>query len=149
MTIANRETGRDALVTLLSTALVGTGKPAQAVYGYLKGDFGTESPVVVVTSSGSSPDQRAVTSRQENEFYFTIYTFTAYAIAGTTWGEDDTEDRVDLLEKTIRETLAGNRSTANWAFIEYDGRSTVDTVLISGVEYKREAIPIVMRIYDN
>ena len=149
MTIANRETGRDALVTLLSTALVGTGKPAQAVYGYLKGDFGAESPVVVVTSSGTLPDQRAITSRQENEFYFTIYTFTIYTIAGTTWGEDDVEDRVDLLEKTIRETLASNRSTANWAFIEYDGRSTVDTVLISGVEYKREAIPIKVTIYDN
>ena len=149
MTIANRETGRDALVSLFATALVGTGKPSQAVYGYLKGDFGTESPVVIVTSAGSEPEQRAVTSRQKNDFYFTIYTFTAYAIAGTTWGEDDVEDRVDLLEKTIRETIASNRSTANWAFLGHDGRSTVDTVLISGVEYKREAIPLVMTIYDN
>lgn len=149
MTITNRETGRDALVSLLSSALVGTGKPAQAVYGYLKGDFGGESPVVVVTSGGTLPDQRAITSRQKNEFYLTIYTFTAYAIAGTTWGEDDVEDRVDLLEKTIRETIASNRSTTSWAFIEYEGRSTVDTVLISGVEYKREAIPVRMIIYDN
>ena len=53
MTITNRETVRDALGTLLSAALVGTGKPAQAFYGYMVGDFAGQSPVVVLTSSGT------------------------------------------------------------------------------------------------
>ena len=149
MAIANRETGRDALTTLLRAALVGDDKPAQAVYGYMVGDFNSQSPVVVIASAGSEPEQRAVTSRQKNEFYFTVYSFTLYAVAGTDWGEDDTEDRVDLLDKTIRETLLNNRSTATWAEIEFDGRSVVDSVLISGVEYRRESTPIRMTVYDN
>lgn len=145
----NRGTGRSALKTLLSTALVGTGKPAQAIYGYLKADFGGQSPVVVVTSAGTEPDKRAVTSRMKNEFFYTIYTFTLYAIKGTTWGEDDAEDRTDLLEKTIRETLAANVSNDSWAFIEYNGRSEVDSVMIAGEEYKRESIPVRVECYDN
>jgi len=149
MTATNRETGRDALVTLLSAALVGTGKPAQAVYGYLKGDLNSESPVVIVASAGTGIEKRAVTSRVKNNFYFTIHSFTLYAIEGTTWGEDDTEDRTDLLEQTIRDTLKSNVSTANWAFIEIDGRSTIDSVIISGEEYRHEAIPIRMEKYDD
>lgn len=148
MTITNRETVRDALGTLLSSALVGTGKPAQAFYGYMVGDFAGQSPVVVLTSAGSEPEQRQVTSRQKNSFYFTIFTFTLYAQIST-YGEDDVEDVVDLLEKTIRKTLADNRSTANWAFIEYDGRTTVDTVMIAGEEFRREAIPVRVEVYDN
>ena len=149
MTIANRETTRDALAALLSTALVGTGKPSQALYGYMVGDFAGQSPVVVLTSAGTEQEQRAVTSRQKNSFYFTIFTFTLYAQDGTTYGEDDVEDLVDLQEKTIRKTLLDNRSTANWAHVEYEGRSTVDTVMVAGEEYRREAIPVRVDVYDN
>ena len=35
----SRATVRSALATLLEAALVGSGKPAQAVYGYQVGDF--------------------------------------------------------------------------------------------------------------
>lgn len=149
MSITNRETKRDALATLLSAALVGAGKPAQAFYGYKVGDFAGQSPVVVLSSAGTEPEQRAVSSRQKNLFYFIIYTFTLYAEEGTDWGEDDAEDRVDLLEKTTRETLADNRSNDDWAFIGYDGRSTVDSVIIAGEEYQRESIPLFMECYDN
>ena len=149
MTTMNRETARDALTTLFSTALVGTGKPAQSVFGYLPGDFGNASPVVALGSAGTEPEQRAVTSRQKNNFYFNVYVFVAYAVAGTTWGEDDAEDRLDLIEKTIRDTIAANRSTANWAFIEYEGRSSVDSSIVGGVEYRREIIPIRIEVYDN
>lgn len=150
MATANRETGRDALVSLLTTALVGTGKPAQAIYGYLVGDFKSQSPVVVVASDGTEEDQRAVTSRKENEFFYTIHTFTIFAQKGnSSWTEAHVEDRLDLLEKTIRETIADNRSTANWAFIEIDGRTTVDNVLVAGEEYRHEVIPVRMEVYDN
>ena len=149
MTITNRETKRDALVTLLTAGMVGSGKPAQAVYGYLVGDFAGLSPVVVVASSGSEREQRAVTSRQKNTFYFTVYSFVLYAENGTDWGEDNCEDRIDLLEKTIAEIISDNRSTTNWAFLEIDGRSEVDSVLIAGNEYRREAMSLVMTVYDD
>ncbi len=147
--VTNRETGRDALVNLFTAALVGTGKPAQIVYGYLAGDFGGQSPVVVVASEGSDREQRAVTSRQKNLFYYTIYTFVSYAKKGTNWGEDDCEDRVDLLEKNIAEIIAANRSNSYWAFLELDGRSVVDSVIIGGEEFRRESLPVAMTVYDN
>ncbi len=148
MTTTNRETVRDAFVGLLTTALVGTGKPAQAVYGYLKADLGKQSPVVCVASGGTGQEKRAVTSRQKNNFYFNIYTFTLYA-KDATYGEDDVEDIVDLLEMTIRSTIAANLSNQYWSFIEYDGRSTTDSVIISGEEYRREIIPVQLDGYDN
>lgn len=46
--VTNRETVRDAFTTLLSTALVGSGLPVQAVYGYKIGDFQGQSPIVIV-----------------------------------------------------------------------------------------------------
>ena len=149
MSLTNRETKRDALGTLLSAALVGTGKPAQVFYGYPVGDFAGQSPVVVLASNGTEYEARAVTSVRKNTFYFVIYTFTLWGEAGTAWGEDDSEDTLDLLEKTIRETISANLSTSNWAFIGYDGRTTVDSVMIAGEEYKRESIPIFIECYDD
>jgi len=145
----NRETKRDALTTLLSAALVGTGKPAQAFYGYKVGDFGGQSPVCALTSNGTELDARAVTSRRKITFSFILYTFTLYGEAGTAYGEDDAEDTVDLLEKTIRDTISTNLSTTNWALIGYDGRTTVDSVLIAGEEYQRESIPLFIECYDD
>jgi len=145
----NRETKRDAFGTLLSSALVGAGKPAQAFYCYPVGDFGGQSPVVVMASNGTEYEARAVTSVRKNTFYYVIYTFTLWGEAGTAWGEDDAEDRIDLLEKTIRETISDNLSTDDWAFIGYDGRTTVDTVIIAGEEYKRESIPVFIDVYDD
>jgi hypothetical protein len=145
----NRETARDYLVSLLTAACVGTGKPAQAIYGYLKGDLEGQSPVIVVASAGAEMEKRAVTSKQKNGFYYTIYTFTLYAQDGTAWGEDDVEDTVDLLEKTIRETIAGNLSNDYWAFIEIEGRSTISSVMIAGEEYRMESIPVRCEKYDD
>ncbi len=150
MATANRETGRDALVSLLTTALVGTGKPAQAIYGYLVGDFDSQSPVVIVASDSTEEDQRTTSTRKENNFYFNIHTFTVFAQKNdSNWTEAHVEDRLDLLEKTIRETIADNRSTVNWSFIEIDGRTTVDNVLVAGEEYRHEIIPVRMVVYDN
>lgn len=149
MTISNRETYRDAIKTLLEAGLVGTGKPAQAVYGYHVGDFQQQSPVVIVASAGSEREQGAVTSRQKNYFYFLIYTFTLYSQESSNWGEDDAEDRLDLLEKTIAEIIVDNRSNSTWSFIELDGKSEVDSVMVAGEEYRRETIPIRVLAYDN
>ena len=148
MTTTNRETVRDAFVSMLTTALVGTGKPAQAVYGYLKADLGGQSPVVCVASAGTDQEKRAVTSRQKNYFYLNIHTFTLYA-KDASYGEDDVEDIVDLLEMTIRSTISANLNNQYWSFIEYDGRSLIDSVIISGEEYRREVIQIRLEVYDN
>lgn len=103
----NRETVRDAFTALLSTALVGTGLPAQAVYGYQVGDFGSQSPVVVVSDAGS---MRSVMTGlgSRAEFLFNIFVFVLYT-DGSSWNEDDAEDALDAIEKIIADVLDANQ----------------------------------------
>jgi len=147
--VTNRETVRDALATLLETALTGSGNPAQAVYAYQVGDFGGRSPVVVVSSAGSERDHRTMGERYHNFFYLNVYVFVLYADPGTDWGEDNAEDRVDLLEKEIADVLMDNFSTDDWVYIQLDGRSVRDSVEIGGQEYIREVIPVRVEVYDG
>jgi len=136
----NRETVRDALTTLLDTALTGVGNPAQAVYGYQIGDFQGQSPVVVVSSAGSERLKFQL-SGQRSLLYFNVYVFVLYSDQDT-WGEDDAEDRMDLIEKEIADVLRDNRNTSNWTDIQLEGRSTLDAIAIGGTEYRREVMEI-------
>jgi len=136
----NRETTRDALTTLLTTALVGTGLPAKAVYGYQVGDFGGLSPTVVVSSAGSERSDMTPLGGQV-EFRFNIDVFVLYT-DGSDWNEDDAEDRLDLIEKTIWDTLQANQRTATWDNIAYSGRSECNSLVMGGVEWRTERISV-------
>jgi hypothetical protein len=149
MAATNRETARDSLTTLLTSALVGTGKPAQAVYGYKVGDFQGQSPVVLVTSAGSERAE-ATYSQWRNTFSLSIMVFVLYADPATGWGEDDAEDRLDLLEKTIADTLRANYSYAGgWDRIIVDGASQVLEVDLAGDQYLLEIIPVKAGLDDS
>ena len=145
--VINRETVRDQLATLLAAALVGTGKPAQAVYNYQVGDFEGKSPVVVVTSSGTgrgSPLAYGVTS-----FRMELHTFVLYALEDGTWTEAQSEDRLDLLEKTIADVLQDANDSGTWMSVQMAGDSVVDGVEIGGDEYRHETIPVLITVQDN
>lgn len=142
--VTNRETIRDALATLLTTALVGDGKPAQAVYNYKVGDFEGQSPVVTVTSGGTLRFEGDYGENLDGEFYLVITSYVLYADPGTDWGEDDAEDRLDLLEKSIADVLVDNYSHASgtWERIAIDGRTQVVEGEIGGELYLVEIIPV-------
>lgn len=143
----NRETTRDALTALLTTALVGTGLPCQAVYGYQVSDFHGKTPVVVVSSAGSA-HERMTHQGNRSTFYFNIYSFVLYSDADTGWTEADAEDRLDLIEKTIAETLETyRRYDGYWQGIDYSDRSQSDSVAIGGDDYRREIISVVVEVY--
>lgn len=144
----NRETVRDALLTLLSAALTGASNPAQAVYGYLVGDFQGQSPVVVVSSAGSQREPFQLKG-QRNLLYFNIYVFVLFDDPDTGWDEDDAEDRIDLIEKEIADVVIDNRKTANWTHIRLEGRSTVDSMQIGGSEYRREVMTVRIETVDG
>ena len=148
MSVTNRETVRDALTTLLTTALVGSGKPAAAVYGYQVGDFEGKSPVVTVSGDGIERIQSAVATREALQIYLNIHIFVLYSDEGS-WGEDDAEDRIDLIEHTIAQMLCDNRTTAPWTNIKYSGRTQMGSIEIGGVEYRMEIIPIMVTMFDN
>lgn len=139
----NRETVRDALQGLLNTALVGTGLPAQATYNYQVGDFQQQSPVVVVSSAGSERDQLTLSTRRVSAFFFNIHVFVLYAEPTSSWTEANAEDRLDLIESTIDQTLAANLVyDGYWRDIGYAGRSTTGSITIGGEEYRYELIPV-------
>jgi hypothetical protein len=142
----NRETVRDAFVALLSTELVGDGKPVQAVFGYQTGSFGTKTPVVVVSSAGSEREKFALKA-QRSLLYFNVFVFVLYSDQGT-WGEDDAEDRIDLIEKEIADLVRDNRKTANWTDLQLEGRSNLDSMPIGGEEYRREVVTVRMEVLD-
>ena len=145
--VINRETVRDQLATLLTAALVGSGKPAEAVYNYQVGDFEGKSPVVVVTGAGSGRGNPLIYG--EGSFLFEIHTFVLYALEDGSWTEAQSEDRLDLLEKSIADVLNDANDSDTWMSVTMNGESEVDGVEIGGDEYRHEVIPVRVTIQDN
>lgn len=118
----NRETVRDAFAALLVTALTGTGNPVYAVYNYLKGVITTEdgSPLVMVTSSGTARQRAGIGDVRWNSYFvLEVFTFVRDAEAANSWTEQNVEDTLDLIEKEIADTVADNRTNANWNNISF------------------------------
>lgn len=149
--VANREAARDALATLLTAALVGTGKPVQAVYNYRLGKF-SASPVVMVLSGGSYRKPRGMSStKYENFFYLTVMVWIADADAASGWTELDVEDKLDDIENRIAQVIADNRKTANWEDIQHKpGEPSVilNAVTKAGQPYVLEQISLEVKVYD-
>lgn len=143
---ANRETVRDALATLLQAALVGSGKPVQAVYNYRTGDFAGASPVVSVFSHGA--DRRRLTARGSRaRFFLQVDIFVVYALEDGTWTEAQAEDALDAVELLIAGVVDANQVTAYWGALDYVMESTRYDVAIGGIEYIQEAILLVAEVY--
>jgi hypothetical protein len=141
--MVDRETVRAALATLLSTKLVGTGKPVQAVYAYQVSDFQGKSPVVLVTSAGSFRRNPERSDRTGSIAYFDVNVFVLYSDPDAGWTEEHSEERLDLIEKNIAEVVADEslRDNQPWLFLDFAGRSEVTSVVIGGKDYSWEIIP--------
>ncbi len=145
MTISERETVREALAGLLAAEMIGEGKPLQAVYPYLVGDFGGQSPVLVLGSAGT---QRVLTTKrvQTTTLYVHAHVFVLYADGS--WTEADTEALLDTIEAGVAAVVQANRTGAAWNFLTYADRSRTDAVTVGGAEYRREIIPLAMEVYS-
>lgn len=143
---SSRHTVRDAMTTLLQTALVGTGLPVAAVYGYQVGDFAGQSPVVVVSSAGSRRG-RMTRFGSRATFYLLISTFVVYS-DGASWGEDDAEDAIDAIEALLADVIDDNQVTSNWQALDYSDRSQRISVEIGGNEYIYEAVELSVEVFS-
>lgn len=143
MTAANRATVRAAFASLLNTALVSSGSGiVQAVYAYRAGDFGGQSPVVVVTSAGSLRERYTFQGTKPS-YLLDTFVFVAYSEGDTSWDAEDSEDALDDIEAKIAEVLDSNQRTANWNGLTQEGPSNArEDVDIGGVAYRREVITI-------
>lgn len=77
--VANRQVIREAFATLLSSALVGPGKPAQKVYEYKVSDFKGKYSIVVVTSGRSNRSKQAQVTRVNSLVNLEVHSFVLYA----------------------------------------------------------------------
>jgi hypothetical protein len=146
----SRETPRDALATLLNTALVGVGKPCQAFYGYQVTDFGGQSPVAMLVSAGSDRDQQTMSTRRKSFFSFQVVSFVLYADPGSSWTEANSQDTLDTIEQVVDETVAANLVTSDWDDIGYDGRSQTGIVqILGGDTYRYEIIPVKVTVFHD
>lgn len=140
MIAQNRKTVLAAWAAILQSALVGVGKPVQAVYDYPVGDFQNQSPVVTVSSGGS--ERRSFTFQGTIPNYdLLVDVFVIYAADGG-WTEDMTEDALDDIELAIAEAVAANQVTAYWQSLSIVERTQPTYVVIGGAEYRRELIRV-------
>jgi hypothetical protein len=145
----SREPARKHLADLLETALVGDGKPVDAVYPYQIGDFGNAFKVVTVTNGRTRRRVSSFSSEWDTRPSFDVHVFVLYADPDTGWTEADAEDALDEIEAIVAEVVRTNLSAPGyWNDMTYaeDIDTQADGVEIGGVEYRREIIPITMQI---
>ncbi|MEM7344585.1 MAG: hypothetical protein AAF485_10105 [Chloroflexota bacterium] len=150
MTVTNRETIRDGVATLLTTALVGDGKPVQQVYNHKSGDFAGQSPVVLVTSSGTDRSRVGTYTTFEPAFDLSLMIFVLYSDPDNGWSEADAEDRLDLVEASVAEVVQNNYSNPGlWDRLVYAGPSQVLEATVGGDEYLLEIVPLTAEKEDD
>lgn len=133
-----REASRDALVTLLDTALRGVGLPVKTVSGSKQVSLEGVWPLVVVLSKGSTRE-RMTFQGDRGVFEFSVQIWVAQS--GIGWTYADAEDALDEIEALIAEVYQDNDRTANWEILKYNGPTAVAEVTVGGVPYYVEAIP--------
>ena len=100
MSIQNRKTVRGALATAITTAVSGTGKPLQAVYGYYPKEFGGQSPVCTIESLPIQINLKTGVNLQNYDFAVTFWALTDGA-TGSGMTASDAEDKLDDLHYAL------------------------------------------------
>lgn len=148
VSVTNPESLRDEVAAFLTTDLVGSGKPAQAVYNYEKADFGGQSPVVLVTSNSEDFSRHSNTERTKGLYYYDVLIFALYADEQSNYYEADCEDRLNLVLKTTIDSILNNQFTANRS-IFIDGKTTISPANVGGSDYRMERLPLRVEVFNG
>jgi len=139
----DRKSYRELLGIVMETALVGSGKPAQAFEDHLprSSEFDGRSPFICLASAGSDVDRQKSTLL--GKFYIHYINILVFVAREDT----NAEDTLDKCYTTIVDTLESNASTANWDRLEQVERGTIDTTPDGwgGKPYWVEIIPVALR----
>jgi hypothetical protein len=134
--------------SLVVAALEGPSKPCAKVYNHQTADFGTLSPVLVVTEAGTEWMQLTLGGPMMPKAHFlAVHAFVLYATANGSIGEDDSEAMLSPIQEGLAGVVQANRvgkktvdgeTTNYWSSIAYEARSQVEPVKIKGQEYRHE-----------
>lgn len=149
----SRKTARKALATLLTTALVGTGKPVQAVYAYPPADF-VESPLIFIRSAGTVTQRNGIgQTKGYNRFRVEVVSYILAANNESGWTPDVVADAMDDIESGIREVLLTNPTNAAWNNMNMPDQSSEILHLTSdqagGSVFDVEIFKAEIEVYDN
>lgn len=139
----SRETARDALVTLLTAALVGTGLPTKTVTGAKVTSLKGLTPLVSVLSAGTLRE-RVTFMGDMPTFYLEVQVWVRQACTG--WTNAQAEDALDTIESLIAAVYQDNRGTANWAALEFNGASSIREVSVGGGPFYMERLPTLVKL---
>jgi hypothetical protein len=148
VTVTNPETIRDEVATFLATDMVGVGLPAQAVYNYEKKDFDHQSPVVLVTTNGDDFSRHSNSERVKGNIYLDVLIFVLYSDEGSGWTEADCEDRLNLVKKTLLESIFNNQFTPSRS-IFINGRSAIVPANVGGEDYRMETVLLRVEVFNG
>jgi hypothetical protein len=116
----NRESVRKAIAELFAANLVGAGLPVAEVAACQKSKI-TVTPLIEVLSAGSSRAQKGLgTKNLGNIFYFEVHTLIRDSDE-TGLNELEREDRLDLIDEMISETVTNNQSGDAWDRLTFAG----------------------------
>jgi hypothetical protein len=139
----SRKEAREALATMLQNSV----PSAEAVYAYKIGNFEGKSPVLAVLSAGTMRTPITFAGLRPT-FYLEIHNFVRDAIEAQGWTEEDVENTLDQVEEEIGRAFELNRTSEIWQAIDYDSPSTIRDVVIAGVPYVEEIIPVKMEVFN-
>lgn len=142
MITSDRSALRIYFAGLCQTALEGSTLPCAKVYDHQTADWGTLSPVLVITEAGTEWMQLTHGGGFTPRAHFlAVHAFVVYATADGTIGEDDSEAMLSPIQSGLAGVLSANRSVATyWSSIGYEARSQVEPVKIKGREYRHEVV---------
>lgn len=143
----SRKTARDALKTLLDTALVGEDLPVKTVTEHKAESLEGETPLVVILSRGTTRE-RLTFQGDRATFKFLVQVWLLQE-SGDYWTQADAEDALDRIESLIADTFESNQQTDDWEILRYDGETRVFEAGVAGVPYYVESIPTEVRLTHN
>ena len=153
MIATSRKVSRKALAALLTAALVGDDKLAQAVYAYPPASF-TESPLLFIRSAGTATKRRGIgQTKAYNRFTLEIVTYIAAANSDPGWTPEASADVFDDIEAAVREVLIVNPTNPAWADLEIPDQMTevyhLSAEQAGGIPFDVEILKVEVKVNDN
>ena len=103
-------------------------------------------PADWLTGSGTGRGNPLITD--PTDFFLDVHTFVLYATEDGSWTEQQSEDRLDLLEKSIADVIKDANDSGLWESVTPNGQSEIDGLELGGQEYRHEVIPVRIVVQD-
>lgn len=142
----DRSAVEEKLAQLLTTKLVGPGKPVQEVFDHDPDDIDKKSPVLIIESIPSNRRNPEKSKRNASLLYLNVHILVIYASKTESWTARNSRKALNLIEKGVCEVVADNNETDVWMNLDFNGQGSYEDIKMSGQQYRYEVIPLVAEV---